>query len=305
MPAFFLPSPAFAGWPFWVASPCPLAGTRRGATVGLFRVSSSAKSGSGGYCYTPQNLTRTDLLRRSAKATLDGRSRSTPSLSLPAAARPGPSDPDRPPVDAGALLQSQIDELVVLQARFARLDRAWLPYLLGNAGPDRPRLTGSLLLAPTLVDFQQRLRALARRCGYLAQRTQRPLDRTQRAASGPVAAGPIPSEGARRWPPLTRMGKTSRTAPRSRPRKTAASCYGGYKTPSAIPTATGGRIQPRILAKTRSSRGRMRPSSVASAAIGRHRRVRSRRPTFTALSTAERTPTVGGATRKRAYRRTA
>jgi hypothetical protein len=38
------------------------------------------------------------------------------------------------------------------------------------------------------VDFQQRLRALARRCGYLAQRTQRPLDRTQRAASGPVGA---------------------------------------------------------------------------------------------------------------------
>ena len=27
MPAFFLPSPAFAGWPFRAASPCPLAET--------------------------------------------------------------------------------------------------------------------------------------------------------------------------------------------------------------------------------------------------------------------------------------
>ena len=180
MPAFFLSSPAFAGRPFWVASPCPLAGTQRGATVGLFSVSSRAKSGfGGGCCYTPRNLTRTDLLRRSARATLEGRSRSTPSLSL-AAARPVPSDPDRPPVDAGALLQSQIDERVVLQARFARLDRAGLPYLRGNTGPDRPRLTGSLLLAPIRVDFQQRLRALARRCGYRTQRTQRPLDRTLR-----------------------------------------------------------------------------------------------------------------------------
>ena len=91
-------------------------------------------------------------------------------------------DPDRAPVDAGALLQSQLDELVLLQARFARLDRTWLPYLLGDAGPDRPPLTGSLLLAPTLVDFQQCLRALAGRCGHLVRRTQRQLDRTQRTA---------------------------------------------------------------------------------------------------------------------------
>lgn len=34
MPAFFLPSPAFAGWPFRAASPCPLAETPHGVLAG-------------------------------------------------------------------------------------------------------------------------------------------------------------------------------------------------------------------------------------------------------------------------------
>ena len=75
-------------------------------------------------------------------ANHDCRSHSTASLALPAPAWPVPSvlpDSDRASVDAGTLLQSQIDELVDLQARLARLDRTWLPYLLGNAGPDVPR----------------------------------------------------------------------------------------------------------------------------------------------------------------------
>ena len=136
-------------------------------------------------------------------ANQDGRSHSTASLALPAPAWPAPSvlpDSDRTPVDAGALLQSQIDERVVLQARLARLDRTGWPDLLGDAGPDRPPLTGSLLLAPTLVDFQQRLRALARRCGHLARRTQRPLGRTQRAARRLGALMPQPD----RSPPQER-----------------------------------------------------------------------------------------------------
>ena len=129
-------------------------------------------------------------------ANHDCRSHSTASLALPAPAWPVPSvlpDSDRAPVDAGALLQSQIDELVVLQVRLTRLDRTWLSYLLGDAGPNRPPLTGSLLLAPTLVDFQQRLRALARRCGHLARRAQRQLGRTQRVARRVGALQPQPN----------------------------------------------------------------------------------------------------------------
>lgn len=80
---------------------------------------------------------------------------------------------------ADELLQRQLDELQALQVRFTQLGQTLRPYLDG-VDPDRPRLPGSLLLAPALVEFQHRMRALARRCGHLAHRTQRQLDQARR-----------------------------------------------------------------------------------------------------------------------------
>ena len=124
-------------------------------------------------------------------ATLDCRYFSTASQLLPAVSLPVPSvlpDSALDGVDADDLLQNQLDELQTLQARFARLGQMLLPYL-GAANPARPRLTGSLLLAPTLVHFQRQMRAFALHCGHLAQRTQRQLDQARRGRRHMVRAG--------------------------------------------------------------------------------------------------------------------
>lgn len=84
-------------------------------------------------------------------------------------------------VAADEILQRQLDELKAIQAWFARLGRTLSPYLDG-VDLDRPPLAGSLLLAPALVEFQLRMRAFARRCGRLADRTQRQLNQARRAA---------------------------------------------------------------------------------------------------------------------------
>lgn len=78
-------------------------------------------------------------------------------------------------------LQIHIDELRTRQAQFAPLGQTVLPDL-GDADPAQPRLIGSLLRAPTLVQFQRRMQAFARRCGHRAQRTEHPLDSVRRGA---------------------------------------------------------------------------------------------------------------------------
>lgn len=84
-------------------------------------------------------------------------------------------------IDANDGLQIHIDELRTRQAQFAQLGQTVLPDL-GDADPAQPRLIGSLLRAPTLVQFQRRMQAFARRCGHRAQRTEHPLDSVRRGA---------------------------------------------------------------------------------------------------------------------------
>ena len=79
---FFARSPAVAGTSLVVATPFSLAGSRIGVAVCSLRVTSGARSGSGGDFNLPQNLTSTDLHWRSVMA-------STPDC--PPASRPAPT----------------------------------------------------------------------------------------------------------------------------------------------------------------------------------------------------------------------
>jgi len=79
---FFARSPAVAGTSLVVATPFSLAGSRIGVAVCSLRVTSGARSGSGGDFNLPQNLTSTDLHGRSAMA-------STPDC--PPGSRPAPT----------------------------------------------------------------------------------------------------------------------------------------------------------------------------------------------------------------------
>ena len=81
---FFARSPAVAGTSLVVATPFSLAGSRIGVAVCSLRVTSGARSGSGGDFNLPQNLTSTDLHWRSAMA-------STPDCRIASVSRPAPT----------------------------------------------------------------------------------------------------------------------------------------------------------------------------------------------------------------------
>lgn len=132
----FLPSPAFAGWPFRVAYRFPLPGTRRGATVR----SSDVTRGSGKQADLFQMLTPSSPPGRPAPARrLDGR---VAAASHSALARgpglPGSSDAlTALPPAADNLLQRLLNEGTAIQRRLHQQDESLRPALDPAFSPSR------------------------------------------------------------------------------------------------------------------------------------------------------------------------
>ena len=146
----FVQFPAFAGWPFRVASRFSLAGTRtrKGAAISS---SLSERNGSGGEFNPPQNLTRPDLKWRSAMASTPDCRVVSASLSAPAGFSGFPVSPEPAlspalSLPADQLLQRQLDEWAAVHRRLRRLQAAWPA--AGPAGFRRPRTAISCSIPP-------------------------------------------------------------------------------------------------------------------------------------------------------------
>ena len=133
-------------------------------------------SGPGRCLHTSQNLTRPDLLRRSAMASTPDCRVTSASLSALAAPSGSPTSSDSPSsLAADAFLQQQLSELAVIHRR-----------LRGLLEPSRPtdargrRLhpaSGDFLLIPEVQRFQHAAALLEAECGTLLWMTQRRLTR--------------------------------------------------------------------------------------------------------------------------------
>lgn len=236
MTACFLPSPAFAGWPFRVAYRFPLTGTRRGATVR----SSDVINSSGENFDLLQNLTRSTLPGRPATARRpDGRVASASRSALAGCSSlPVPFDSSSSPA-ADELLQRPLDEGTVLHRPPERLGAASRRALHPAFSP--PWMIGDFFYLgfPELWRFQRAFACLETECGALVRATLTQFDPTRRGVrQGPgLGLGQKGGHHARRFnPPVARDSWVT------------------------IPPSTGRWLRPRILATTRSAQGLVRNS---------------------------------------------
>lgn len=221
MTAGFLPSPAFAGWPFRVAYRFPLTGTRRGATVR----SSDVINSSGENSDLLQNLTRSTLPGRPATARRpDGRVASASRSALAGCSGlPVPFDSSSSPA-ADEFLQRPLDEGTALHPAFSP------PWMIGDF---------FYLGFPELWRFQRAFASLETECGALVRATLTRFDPTRRGVrQGPgLGLGQKGGHRARHFnPPVARDSWVT------------------------IPPSTARWIRPRILATTRSAQGLVRNS---------------------------------------------
>ena len=241
MATCFLPSPAFAGWPFRVAYRFPLPGTRRGTTVRLLDVT----RGSGKQADLLQTLTPSSPPGRPATARRpDSR---VAAASRSALARgpglPGSSDAlTALPHAADKLLQRLLDEGTVIHRRLHQRDEPLQP-ALDSAFPP-PRRSGDSLDLRFLEwgGFQCTLAFSDAERGAPVGATLAPFDPTRRE----VRHGPGLRLGQKGGHPARHF----RLPARHFHRPVAGNAW------VTLPPSTGRWTRPRIPATTRSARGR-------------------------------------------------
>ena len=237
----FLPSPAFAGWPFRVAYRFPLPGTRRGATVR----SSDVTRGSGKQADLLQTLTPSSPPGRPATARRpDGR---VAAASHSALARgpglPGSSDAlTALPHAANNLLQRLLDEGTAIQRRLYQQDESLRPALDPTFSPPRRSGDSLDLRVPEWWGIQRALAFSDVERGAPIGATLAPFDPTRREVRHGV--------GLRLGQKGGHPARHFRLPARHFHLPVAGNAW------VTLPPSTGRWMRPRIPATTRSARGR-------------------------------------------------